>query len=93
MSASVPSWARVGAKVVCIAGNETLIERQTYTITHVYDGRDMIGQWGVKVAEAKSMWGWHGYFAGDRFRPLITKSQSEDVAEHFRHHLNQPVDA
>jgi hypothetical protein len=103
MSASVPSWARVGAKVVCVddrpgdgtrwVEGEELVRHRLYTIAAVLPHLAQVQLQEVERASiSKRIFGYNGYGV-DRFRPLITRSQSEDVAE-FRKLLDQiPVGA
>ena len=79
---SVPSWATVGERVVCVADSSTACIHPgpaVYTITKA-------GYFGCS--------NWHIVVGGcveraDRFRPLIT--QSDDISAHFQHHLSNPV--
>lgn len=103
---SVPSWARVGAKVACIASGpwekgDTINSWQwfrrtlfglpvcggVYTITAV-GGHPSTGGVGIRLK------GWGRLvFSIDQFRPLVTRSQEQDIAEHFAHHLRRDVPA
>lgn len=76
------SWARVGVKCQCVDdrpsqfGECSLLKGKIYTITAVLSP-DRTGRIGVLVAEAVSKSrGFHLY----RFRPLITKTQEQDVS-------------
>jgi len=89
------AWAKPGVKCVCVNdrasrfGTCSLVKGNIYTITKVLSP-DLHGSTGVIVAEAESKArGFHLH----RFRPLVTKTQDEDIAL-FRHHLDQAgVDA
>jgi hypothetical protein len=93
------SWARVGAKCVCVDADspsqsgiwqgDRLVAGSTYTIVAVTSSP--VGLVGVKVLEADTP-NPFGYWLA-RFRPLVTISQAQDVAK-FRHLLTpSPVDA
>lgn len=88
---SVPSWAKPGVKCVCVNNDGwyrdgTPFESDVrlngvYTIVEVItDSRGHVGisLWGQPLGE---------YYNVTQFRPLITKSQEQDVAL-FRHHLD-----
>lgn len=103
-----PSWARVGAKVVCVLSDWTDGERSAnadvsfpaeggiYTIREVtttyWDG--FVAVRLVEIINPVILWS-NGpaepAFAVERFRPLIT--QADDIATHFRQHLDvrEPV--
>ena len=87
----IPSWARVGAKVVCVdagpgdvrTGTQRLVAGEIYTLSEVTDEFRVPA---CKIAE-------HGYGRDeycrlDRFRPLIT--QQDDLANHFKALLDVP---
>lgn len=91
----IPSWAKVGAKVVCVdaslpngefwAGHEQPIVGAIYTISSVGLDRDGVNI-GVNFIEierdelARAIWGWEvGYYL-HRFRPLITRTEQQDLA-------------
>lgn len=89
----IPSWARVGAKVVCIRdlweGRRLLwapkpIIGSIYTISMVGASHNEWGNFGIMLDELKSYP--YGYEI-EAFRPLIT--QQDDIAAHFAHHLDQ----
>lgn len=98
----VPSWARVGAKVVCVAGrifsygNTRVPDRpvnvgEVVTISEVlpYDPENPLAPFWLGFAERHPL----QLFGGHRFRPLIT--QQDDIEAHFKALLNVPhqVDA
>lgn len=105
MSASLPSWARVGAKVVCVNasgsgdGKTPLIEGRTYTIRSINDELSTACA-GIRLAEitnGRCPLGWEWHYNITRFRPAVEpKSEAEDLA-HFTHlltaHHPQEVDA
>ena len=88
-----PSWAKVGAKVVCIDGTPDAprshlsdyksslpVKGQTYTLGAAVDPAYWYRGPRVAVAELPHIqyeydYGWHL----SRFRPLVTKTQAEDV--------------
>lgn len=93
---TVPSWARVGAKVICV--NVEILPHQkastyrrssldqlkvgaTYTISGI--GHASTGRPGLWLAEASCTWKWKdGREAGfdmTRFRPIVTRTQEQDV--------------
>lgn len=71
---SVPSWAHVGVKVVCIHPCNHLIKDATYTIVR-FD--DLIDDELIVVEPYPNTM--HAFVA-ERFRPLITRIQEQDVA-------------
>ena len=94
----LPSWARVGAKVVCV--NDAPLpgtfwnadgpkRGSQYTIKRIFVGPR--GFWSadfdelVRSASAKQKYGPDIGYRLDRFRPLV--SQSDDLAL-FTHHLD-----
>ena len=90
----LPSWARVGAKVVCIdAGpprngmpiKHNLVAGQTYVISDLCTAPFWSSP-GVRVAGLR--WPHNGWADLSRFRPLV--DQQTDIATHFAHHLKQP---
>lgn len=90
---SIPSWARVGAKVVCvddtaILGSLPLSVGSIYTIVGVTvppKNKHRVGR--LLLADVTNPLTGDGAFGITRFRPLITKSQEQDVAI-FRHLLD-----
>lgn len=92
MSASVPSWAVPGAKVVCVdddwSGRRPRLKRNSiYTITEVryhvctngkYAGND---DPVLVLRELYNDDSPSGGFNILRFRPLVTRSQEQDVAQ------------
>lgn len=101
----IPSWARVGAKVVCVDATRTnpfnapeLIEGATYEISDVTFATVRCGnQYGnacyaVRLVGVQRLFRGSTPFAIGRFRPLISKTQEEDVAL-FTHLLEgKPVE-
>ena len=90
----IPSWAVKGAKVVCInsrppwwcgVGDPVLVpvEGEVYEISAL---GDFGGQCGLLLVGMGELDFWHCR----RFRPLVTRSQEQDIAEHFAHHLRTP---
>ncbi len=102
MSASIPSWVRVGAKVQCVDVRPSYLNGATLDANAVYTILSVGGSYftGIAVAIDGPDSGWrfaqpHGAWVHTRFRPLVEpKSEAEDVAL-FKHHLSQPqpVDA
>jgi hypothetical protein len=83
MSASIPSWVRVGARCVCIAapwftkpepGYSHPVVGGTYTVsgTQFSPARN---KWGVSFAEGHR----NDVYGVDNFRPIAT-TEAEDVA-------------
>lgn len=88
MTTSLPSWARVGAKVVYVDdspgdvydGTEPLLVGQVYILSAVSDEFSspacrVVGD-GLRSFEFMRL---------DRFRPLVTIE--DDIATHFSQHL------
>jgi len=88
----IPSWARVGAKVMCVDGatdphGNAVVAGETYTISRT-DSDGVTGY--VSLVEDRDQdCGWYV----SRFRPLITLEH--DMAVHFERLLDVPegVDA
>ena len=90
---TVPSWARVGAKVVCVDtspgdwnGRGGFVAGEIYTLTWVWTHRN-----GTPVCAVSAFP--RSIARISRFRPLITIE--DDIATHFRQHLDvrEPVEA
>lgn len=89
---SIPSWAVKGAKVVCI-------KRDSWVLV---EGRDTDHKPGYgDICTIKAVvttahfvcltlvgYGQHK-FRISRFRPLVSKTQEDDLKAHFAHHLHQ----
>ena len=95
----LPSWARVGAKVVCVDDVDHRETRylhkdwvsagQTYIIREVYFDGGLPGFLLVGVkGHINPVCGLEQGYAISRFRPLV--DQQTDIATHFAHHLKQP---
>jgi hypothetical protein len=98
-----PSWARVGAKVVCVnaqwIGRSPLIEGAIYTIIGFHNNRAVKGvEWvglfapdehALVLAEAANPATDVRGFNRNRFRPLI--SLEHDMAVHFSALLDVPT--
>lgn len=96
---SIPTWARKGAKVVCVNAEATsafgvqeLIEGDVYVIRwvgwfhHELQGRHA----AVRVVGIERFCNRRDYpFDALRFRPLI--SQADDISTHFQALLSTPV--
>lgn len=82
---SIPSWARVGAKVVCVDAGPgpvrhsvaPLVKGTLYTIAST--------EWGsvieapiIRIVESR------GRFGLFRFRPLVTRTQEQDISAYFK---------
>ena len=94
MSETIPSWARIGAKVVCINGGTTNslgfdylgrvpVTGGVYTVTKVV--RETGDRYWLLVLagfEVGRDCGWNIA----RFRPLV--SQADDIATHFAYLLD-----
>jgi len=102
MSEAIPSWARVGAKVVCVddapipgqmgpgwGGLDGLTRGEIYTIRGHAKG-SYSGLPGVLLAEIIRPLGrresYEQPFRLSRFRPLV--SQADDIATHFSQFLD-----
>lgn len=96
---AVMSWAKPGVKCVCVDADspprsgiwlgDRLVAGATYTIVAVTSSP--LGLVGVTLLEADTP-NPCGYWLA-RFRPLVTKTQEQDVAK-FRHLLTpSPIDA
>lgn len=93
----IPSWAIKGAKVVCISDDWRLNDalpirvptvREVFTIEFVALDSDGVLLGLVEYpAEADGFW----CFEVENFAPLVTRSQEQDIAEHFAGHLHQRV--
>jgi len=91
------AWAKPGVKCVCVhnsgwwygdvAFDSDVGPGKIYTVVEVVtppSGKVGISLWGQPLGE---------YYNADCFRPLVTKTQDEDIAL-FRHYLDQAgVDA
>lgn len=97
---TIPSWARPGAEVVCVSSDwvgsghgisDALlpdpVKGETYTIDDVEADPDMKSGVGVWLR------GFHdeGFYCLSNFRPVTKRTAEQDIAEHFSHHLRQPV--
>jgi hypothetical protein len=97
---AIPSWCRVGAKVVCVTeaanlspGEAQLVVGSVYTIRSVE--RDEVS-FGFILDEIKNppipySDGMECFYDWHRFRPLVTIE--DDLEAHFLHHLDvrEPV--
>jgi hypothetical protein len=99
---SIPAWARVGAKVVCVnAGrfnawhlpmdaDERVVEGEVYTISRAMiddDGDAILHLVEVRRnAASRRALGPDVGYWAARFRPLIT--QSDDISAHFQQFLS-----
>lgn len=102
------SWARPGVKCVCVDNlhrtrareNPVLVVGRVYEVTKVVSiTGNTVGPYrherkGLVLAGVLNPYDVKdGAFALSRFRPLVTKTQEQDVAI-FRHHLSdEPIDA
>lgn len=99
MSGSIPSWVRVGAKVVCVNGygwqkgrtmswwrfiRILLIGAPCAGCVYTIDGTGLGSETENPVIALR---GFDGWYQVSNFRPLITKSQEQDVGL-FVHHLD-----
>ncbi len=98
---SIPAWARVGAKVVCVDNHDAIDARgnpiqplivgevyrieRLYVERHRFRGEVVVGPCVSLAGVQSAKHGW----SLSRFRPLIT--QSDDISAHFQHHLSNPV--
>lgn len=89
MSEAIPSWARVGAKVVYIDdspgdvddGGKRLIVGEVYVLRAVTDEFPSVAC--RVVGDGLEPW---EFMRLNRFRPLV--SQSDDISVHFAHLLD-----
>jgi len=81
------SWAKVGARVVCVDAGPSantglpvnLVVGRIYTIVRTTPV-GVNGLKGVVVVEARAPSERYGFgFAVNRFRPIVTKTQKQDV--------------
>jgi hypothetical protein len=101
----IPSWARVGAKVVCVDGDFSRFPSKllgcapnrpvagiTYTVRRV---REYPKGVFILLEEIRNPWSdygrWHGeaQFGLGRFRPLV--ALEDDISTHFRQLLDVPA--
>lgn len=93
---SIPAWARVGAKVVAIHNvgfvvNDNGTRRILKGEIHEIDGVDNDPEYGVLLhLVGFPPLTWHEIVL---FRPLVTRTAEQDIAEHFAHHLRRDVPA
>jgi hypothetical protein len=92
----IPAWAIKGAKVVCVDAvwssippANPLRDRAVYTLEQAFISDRGIGSelWCYLrevINPIAPDWG----FNLDRFAPAVTRSQEQDIAEHFRPLLN-----
>lgn len=76
------SWAKPGVKCVCVEPVEALVKGSVYTIERLL-WADAWGEMGVVILGYRSPDNKQGGYRLSRFRPLITRTQSQDV-ELFR---------
>lgn len=97
----IPAWAVPGAKVVCIRtmtrrnGGPVPVVGQTYVVRHPHVspfGDAVIGLEEIvdPLANYKLAPGLGPFWLVEWFRPLVTRSQEQDIATHFRDLLRQP---
>ncbi len=87
---AIPSWARVGAKVVCVRAPWSTTPEPGFAHPMVGDvltvsGTDIRWRVGLTFAEKHP----NDVYNVDNFRPLVTLSS--DIAEHFEHLLDVPA--
>lgn len=92
----LPSWARVGAKVVYIddSPGRLVAGAEVLRVGSVYVLRSVTDEFAEPACQVHGDRLCHDEFlALARFRPLIT--QEDDIAAHFRQHLDvrEPVEA
>ena len=95
---TIPSWAKVGAKAVFVGAPDTgacpgqmPVIGRVYTISRVQDvaGGAIVALRELPLFDQNGEIGIRLRF----FRPLVTRSQEQDIAEHFAHHLRRDVPA
>jgi hypothetical protein len=84
---SIPSWAVKGAKIVCVDSQS--IDGGSFYLTNgkVYEVVTTSAPFVRVIDDRGKLGGWHI----SHFRPLVTRSQEQDIAEHFAGHLHQRV--
>ncbi len=74
---------------------ENPVEGQVYIVSSAWLDREGIAVaefFGlVRSNESCRQWDEHLGYGLWRFRPLVTRSQEQDIAEHFSHHRDQRV--
>jgi len=99
MSEAVPSWARVGAKVVCVQSviyqeaYSPLVRGAVYTVAAIIEPIEA-ARWDGNVdaspafvlAEVDNPYSYTNAYDIRRFRPLV--SQEDDIATHFQQLLD-----
>jgi hypothetical protein len=89
-----PDYDNDESEWVVVATADDIKEGHIYTIRWV--GADFDGALCVWLEEivrpALGAPNEPGYYI-DRFRPLVTRSLEQDISHHFRHHLQNRVDA
>ena len=76
---AVPSWARVGAKVVCVIDGDCSV---------IHPGPTVYTIDGVECCPSLHIWVGGYLELAFRFRPLVT--QQDDIATYFEQFLHTP---
>lgn len=85
---SVPSWARVGAKVECV---DTMFCRLSAKTIYIISGicqEDGVDRYLSVEGDFNSEDGSPGLWLIRRFRPVVSISQADDLEAHFNQHLS-----
>lgn len=89
---TIPSWAKPGAKCVCVDDSPGVSDGPKLTIGQTYTIRDAywspaFGRLHVRLCELKGRVSFYrglgiaeGGYRVDRFRPLVSRTQEQDVA-------------
>jgi hypothetical protein len=97
---SAPSWARVGAKVVCIhkvapVHGETIPTiGAVYTVRDVVDYGDEVGLRLVEIINSVASYSdgrTEAAFIVYCFKPTVTITVEDDLKAHFSHLLDAPL--
>ena len=88
------TWAKPGVKCVCVDASPDfygeqsgLAQGQVYTVKGD-GGRDAFGVFGIRLVEIATRFDRYGLgFNVNRFRPIVTRTQEQDL-EHFLPLLN-----
>lgn len=85
----IPSWAVPGAKVVCVDASKGEISNASRLVVDgVYTLTDVTDEFREPACRVRENPSFHWEFIRlSRFRPLVTRTQEEDVAA-FRHLLH-----
>lgn len=89
---SIPSWAKVGAKVVCVDGEDTsgaLLSGVVYTVDGISGDRYGVFL-HIEAARLNDATDGNAWLVS-RFRPVSERTAKDDISEHFAVYLKTPV--